>query len=127
MSIYYLLFTIYRGAIQLLRVIVFIRPHRLEAVKSAIAAAGVSGMSVSDVRGTGNSPESGHMLGDGNVIPLPIRSRIEVVIPDELKDEVVDAILQSAQTGESSDGKIFIQKIDTAIRVRTGERGDAAL
>jgi len=111
----------------MIRLLVFIRPHRLEAVKSAIAAAGVSGMSVSDVRGTGNSPESAQWFGDGNVIPLPIRSRIEVVIPDEMKDEVLKAILESAQTGESSDGKIFIQKVETAVRVRTGERGEAAL
>ena len=109
----------------MIRVVVFIRPHRLEQVKSAIAAVGVSGMTVSDVRGTGNSPEASQW--QGQVIALPIRSRIEVVVPDEMKEPVVDAILQSAQTGEASDGKIFIQPVETAIRVRTGERGEAAL
>lgn len=112
----------------MIRILVFIRPHRLEQVKSAIAAIGVSGMTVSDVRGTGNSPEPAQWFaGEGQVIPLPIRSRIEVVIPDEIKDAVVQAILDSAQTGEASDGKIFIQPVETAVRVRTGERGEAAL
>jgi nitrogen regulatory protein P-II 1 len=112
----------------MLRLLVFIRPHRLEQVKSAIAAVGVSGMTVSDVRGTGNSPESTQWFpGEAQVIPLPIRSRIEVVVPDDMKDAVVDAILASAQTGDASDGKIFIQPIETAIRVRTGERGEEAL
>jgi len=112
----------------MLRIILFIRPHRLEQVKSAIAAVGVSGMSVSDVRGTGNSPESSQWLaGEGHLIPLPIRSRIEVVIPAEMKDEVVKAILSSAQTGEPDDGKIFIQPVLDSVRIRTGERGDAAL
>lgn len=112
----------------MIRILVFIRPHRLEQVKSAIAAIGVSGMTVSDVRGTGNSPEPAQWFaGEGQVIPLPIRSRIEVVIPDEIKDAVVQAILDGAQTGEASDGKIFIQPVETAVRVRTGERGEAAL
>lgn len=112
----------------MIRLLLFIRPHRLEQVKSAIAAVGVSGMSVSDVRGTGNSPEASQwMPGDAHVIPLPIRSRIEVIIPDDMKDEVVKAILDAAQTGEPDDGKIFVQRVSDAIRVRTGERGEPAL
>jgi len=112
----------------MLRIILFIRPHRLEQVKSAIAAIGVSGMTVSDVRGTGNSPESGQWLpGEGHVIPLPIQSRIEIVIPDDMKDRTIEAILASAQTGEPSDGKIFIQKVEDAVRIRTGERGETGL
>ena len=110
------------------RIVIFIRPHRLEQVKSAIAAVGVSGMTVSDVRGTGNSPESSQWLpGEGQVIPLPIRSRIEVVVSNEIKDQVVQAIITAAQTGEASDGKIFIQPVSDAVRVRTGERGEVAL
>jgi nitrogen regulatory protein P-II 1 len=106
----------------------FIRSHRLEQVKSAIAAVGVSGMSVSDVRGTGNSPEDAQWsAAEGHVIPLPIRSRIEVVVPDDMKDAVVEAILASAQTGEASDGKVFIQPVEDVIRVRTGERGEEGL
>lgn len=112
----------------MLRLLIFIRPHRLEPIKSAIAALGVSGMSVSDVRGTGNSPEATQWFaGEGNVIPLPIRSRLEVVIPDDMKEPVIEAILQTAQSGEHSDGKIFIEPVADALRVRTGERGETAL
>ncbi len=110
------------------RVIVFIRPHRLEQVKSAISAVGVSGLTVSDVRGTGNSEEAAQWFaGEGSVIPLPIRSRLEVVVPDDMKEAVIEAILNSAQTGEVGDGKIFVQPVETALRIRTGERGEAAL
>jgi nitrogen regulatory protein PII len=112
----------------MLRILVYIRPHRLEPVKSAIAALGISGMTVSDVRGTGNSPEPAQWFaGEGHVIPLPIRSKIEVVIPDELKEPVIEAILSCSQTGDHSDGKIFIEPIMDAIRVRTGERGETGL
>lgn len=110
------------------RVICFIRPHRLEAVKSAIASVGVTGLSVSDVRGTGNSPESTDLLGGNEgVIALPIRSRVEVIADDEVIDSIVDAILQAAQTGDHGDGKIFIEPVLDAIRIRTEERGSAAV
>jgi len=112
----------------MIRVLCYIRPHRLEMVKSAIAALGVSGMNVTDVRGTGNSPESSSWLrGDGSVVPLPIRSRIEVVAPDEMKDEILAAILENAQTGEAGDGKVFVEQVTDAIRIRTEERGEAAV
>jgi len=110
------------------RVTCYIRPHRLEAVKSAITALGVSGLSVSDVRGTGNSPEHTEWLGgDEGLIALPIRSRVEVVAPDHLAEPIVQAIIQSAHTGESGDGKIFLQRIADAIRIRTEERGEVAI
>ncbi len=112
----------------MLRLTIYIRPHRLEQVKSAIAALGVSGMTVSDVRGTGNSPEQTQWFaGEGHVLPLPIRSKLDVVIPDDMKDQVLEAVMSAAQTGEASDGKIFIEPILDAVRVRTGEQGDAAL
>lgn len=112
----------------MMRVTCFIRPHRLEAVKSAIAAVGVSGLSVSDVRGTGNSPEhTDWMGGDEGLIALPIRSRVEVVAPDDLAEPIVTAILETARTGESGDGKIFVERVADAIRIRTEERGDTAI
>jgi nitrogen regulatory protein P-II 1 len=112
----------------LTRVTCFIRPHRLEAVKSAIAALGVSGLSVSDVRGTGNSPEHTEWLGgDEGLVALPIRSRLEVVAPDELAEPIVQAIVESARTGEHGDGKIFLERIADAVRIRTEERGEAAV
>ena len=112
----------------MIRITCYIRPHRLEAVKSAIAALGVSGLSVRDVRGTGNSPESTDYLGgDEGLIALPIRSRVEVVASDDLQEPIVEAILESARTGEHGDGKIFIERVAEASRIRTEERGEAAV
>ena len=112
----------------MIRVVCFIRPHRLEAVKSAIAALGVSGMSVSDVRGSGASPEKTEWLGgDDALIALPIRAKLDVVAEDELKDAIIDAIIENARTGEPGAGKIFVEPILDAIRVRTEERGSAAI
>ena len=71
----------------MIRITCIIRPHRLEQVKSAIAALGVSGLNVSDVRGTGNSDEHAAWFGgEEHLIALPIKSKIEVVALDELKD-----------------------------------------
>lgn len=112
----------------MLRVLCYIRPHRLEAVKSAVAAIGVSGMTVSDVRGTGNSPETTDWLGGSDgLVALPIRSKLEVVIADEIMEEVLTAIQDAAQTGEPGDGKIFIEPVADAVRIRTQERGDEAI
>ncbi|MFZ4508527.1 MAG: P-II family nitrogen regulator [Fimbriimonas sp.] len=112
----------------MIRVICFVRPHRLEAVKSAIAALGVSGLTVCEVRGTGNSPEApGFFSGDPNLIALPIRSRLEVVASAEFQEPIIQAILEQGQTGESGDGKIFVEPILDAVRVRTDERGIAAI
>jgi nitrogen regulatory protein P-II 1 len=110
------------------RITAFIRPHRLEQVKSAVAALGVSGMNVADVRGTGNSQETAQWFaGEGQVIALPIRARIEVVVNDDLRDSVVDAIVENARTGEPGDGKLFVEEVADALRVRTGERGVSAV
>lgn len=112
----------------MVRITCYIKPHKLEAVKSAIAATGVSGMTVSDVRGKGNSEETTAWFGgDESLMALPIRSRLMVVAPDELQVAIVSAILESAQTGESGDGKIFVEMVQDALRVRTQERGDVAL
>lgn len=112
----------------MIRIVCYIRPHKLEAVKSAISAVGVSGLSVSDVRGTGNSEETpGWFGGEQQLIALPIRSKLEVVVPDELKEDIVQAILDQVQSGEAGDGKIFVEPIIDAIRVRTEERGPEAI
>lgn len=110
------------------RLTCYIRPHRLEAVKSAVAALGVSGMTVSDVRGAGNSPEQTQWFGGSEtLIALPVRSKIEVVVSDYLVEDLVGAVVENARTGEPGDGKIFVERIVDAVRVRTQERGEAAL
>src|SRR5579862_1759345 len=110
----------------MVRVTAYIKPHRLEQVKSAIAAIGVTGMSVADVRGTGNSPDESPIVGSG-VVALPIRARIEVVAPDESVEEILQAISQSAHTGAHDDGKVFVERVADAVRIRTLERGDTAV
>jgi nitrogen regulatory protein P-II 1 len=112
----------------MIRLTCYIRPHKLEGVKSAIAALGVSGMSVTDTRGTGNSPETSTWFGgEQQLIAMPIRSKVEVVAHDEQQEEILEAILQHARTGEPGDGKIFVERIADAIRIRTEERGQDAI
>jgi nitrogen regulatory protein P-II 1 len=112
----------------MVRITAFLRPHKLEEVKTAIAMHDISGMSVSDVRGCGNSPERPALFaGQEMLIALPVRSKVVVVVPDELVEPIVDAIVASARTGEPGDGKVFIERMHDAIRVRTGERGEAAV
>jgi nitrogen regulatory protein P-II 1 len=112
----------------MIRITCYIRPHRLEQVKSAIAVLGISGMNVSDARGAGNSPEkSAWPAGEEHIVALPIKSKVEVVAPDDLQEALIEAIVENAWTGEPGDGKVFVERVADAIRVRTGERGDAAV
>ncbi len=110
------------------RITCCIRPHRLEEVKTALSRIAISGMTVTDVRGSGNNPETPSMLASQQIlISMPLRSQIEVVVPDDLVDEVVHAMIASAQTGEPGDGKIFLERVQEALRIRTSERGDDAV
>lgn len=110
------------------RVEAIIRPVRFEAVKEALNEIGVSGMTVTDVRGFGR--QQGHTekyRGSTYTINLLPKIKIEVVVPDDRAEEVVSAILESAHTGEIGDGKIFIADVEEVVRIRTGERGESAL
>ena len=112
----------------MIRVTCYIRPHKLEAVKSALSLLGISGMSVSETRGTGNSEETSAWFGgQEQLVALPIRSRIQVVAASELQEEIIEAVLANAQTGQSGDGKIFIEPVIDAVRIRTEERGTEAI
>ena len=105
-----------------------IRPHLLDAVKNALREIDVKGMTVSEVQGYGR--QSGHTetyRGAEYQIDFIPKVKIEILVPDELEDAVVQAISKSAQTGKFGDGKIFIIPIADVIRIRTGERGEAAL
>lgn len=110
------------------RVIAYIRPHRLEEVKSALALLPISGLTVSDARGSGNHPEEPiSFMGKTMAIPMPNRSRVEVVVPANLREAVVQAIVQAARTGEPGDGKIFIEPIESALRIRNRDRDTEAV
>ena len=110
----------------MVKITALIRPHQLDAVKTAIADVGIGGMQVNDVRGSGNGPDRSSLLG-GRVSAFPMRSKITVVVHDELRQAVVDAILAHARTGQPGDGKIFIEPMADVVRIRTKERGDLAL
>src|SRR5215467_10753910 len=105
-----------------------IRPIKLDEVKIALGEIGVTGMSVSDVRGSGR--QQGHresFRGVSYAITLPMKLKLEIVARDEDVEQIVDTIERHARTGESGDGKIFVLPMEDAIRVRTEERGDEVL
>lgn len=110
------------------RITAYVKPHRLEETKAAIADLGIGGMTVSDVRGCGNSPEHPSYLGGEQVlIQLPMRSKLMVVAEDALVEPIISAIISNNQTGKDGDGKIFVEDMVDAVRCRTKERGEAAL
>lgn len=105
-----------------------IKPFKLDEVKQALSDIGVQGMTVSEVKGFGR--QKGHKelyRGAEYVVEFLPKVKLELVVPEAKLRPVVDAITQAARTGKIGDGKIFVSKIDEAIRIRTGESGDAAL
>ena len=105
-----------------------IRPHLLGAVRTALQEVDVHGMTISEVQGYGR--QRGHTetyRGAEYQIEFVPKIKVEVTIPDDIEDFVVNAVLRSAHTGKFSDGKIFLIPIDDVIRIRTEERGEAAL
>jgi nitrogen regulatory protein P-II 1 len=110
------------------RIEAIIRPIRFEAVKEALNDIGVYGMTITDVRGFGR--QQGHTekyRGSTYTLNLLPKIKLEIVVPDERVEEVVSVIIEAAQTGEIGDGKIFIADVLDTVRIRTGERGEAAL
>ncbi len=109
-------------------VIAVIKPFKLEEVRDALTAIGVHGMTVTEVKGYGR--EKGHMeiyRGAEYAVNFLPKVRIEVAVPSDQADKVVEAISASAKTGQIGDGKIFIASLDQAMRIRTGETGTDAL
>lgn len=105
-----------------------IRPIKIDEVKDALASIGVIGMTVSDVRGYGHQRgRTEKYRGNTYVVNLLPKVKIEVVVPDNRAEEVVEIVTAAAQTGEIGDGKIFVADVEQAVRIRTGERGEAAL
>jgi nitrogen regulatory protein P-II 1 len=105
-----------------------IRPHLLDAVRNALQEADVRGMTISEVQGYGR--QRGHTetyRGAEYQIEFIPKLKLEVIIPDDIEDSVVQAITKTARTGKFGDGKIFITQLDDVLRIRTGERGEAAL
>jgi nitrogen regulatory protein PII len=105
-----------------------IKPFKLDEVRAALADLGVSGMTVTEVKGFGR--QRGHTelyRGAEYVVDFVPKARIEVAVRSDMVDRVVDAIVQAARTGKVGDGKIFISDLDRVVRIRTGETDHAAL
>lgn len=105
-----------------------IRPIKIDEVKAALESIGIVGMTVADVRGYGKQRgRTEKYRGNTYVVNLLPKVKIEIIVPDERAEEVVEIALAAAQTGEVGDGKIFVSHVEQAVRIRTGERGDSAL
>ena len=105
-----------------------IKPFKLDDVKDALHEVGVSGMTVTEVKGFGR--QKGHTelyRGAEYVIDFLPKVKIEVVVEESLVDNVVEAIASAARTGRIGDGKIFVSSVDQAIRIRTGDKGADAI
>ena len=112
----------------MLKIEAILQPSKLDAVKDALLEAGIEGMTILEARGHGR--QKGHTefyRGREYTVDLLPKVKLEMVVTDELKDKVVQAILSAARTGHIGDGKIFISKIEDAIRIRNDERGETAL
>ena len=105
-----------------------IKPFKLDEVKEALHEVGVSGITVTEAKGFGR--QKGHTelyRGAEYVVDFLPKVKLEVVVDDSLADRVVEAITSAAQTGRIGDGKIFVIPVETAVRIRTGERGADAI
>ena len=105
-----------------------IKPFKLDEVKEGLNAAGLSGLTVSEVKGFGR--QKGHTelyRGAEYVVDFLPKVKLEIIVREEQVAAVVDTIQQAAQTGRIGDGKIFVHPIEEVIRIRTGERGEDAL
>ena len=105
-----------------------IKPFKLEAVKEALTAIGVEGMTVTEVKGFGR--QKGHTeiyRGSEYTVDFLPKAKIEIAVTDDMKEKVIAAIAAGAKTGKIGDGKIFVTPLDEVIRIRTEEHGDAAV
>lgn len=105
-----------------------VKPFKLDEVREALAAVGVSGLTVTEVKGFGR--QKGHTelyRGAEYVVDFLPKIKIEIAVKDDQVDSCLDAIQESANTGRIGDGKIFVSKLEQVIRIRTGETGEDAL
>jgi len=106
----------------------FIKPHMLSKVTRALQRMeGLTGMSVTDVRGFGRGRAKGTPRGDDDLLDYSLRMKIEIFCKDEYVEEVVSLIEKTAHTGLRGDGKIFVTPVEMVVRISTGERGEQAI
>jgi nitrogen regulatory protein P-II 1 len=110
------------------RIEAYIRVNKLEEVKDALEEAGIYGLSVEQVRGYGRQfGRTDKYRGSTYALNLLPKLKVEAVVKDEDLEEAIEAIVKASKTGEIGDGKIFVSDVTDAVRIRTGERGEAAL
>ena len=105
-----------------------VRPHVLDAVKAALQELGVAGMTITEVKGFGR--QKGHTevyRGSEYKVDFLPKLKLEVVVSDEIADKVLEVLVKAAATGRFGDGKVFVTTLSEVVRIRTGERGEAAL
>jgi nitrogen regulatory protein PII len=105
-----------------------VRPHLLDAVKTALQDVGIVGMTVTEVKGFGR--QKGHTetyRGSEYQVDFLPKVKIEVAVTAEILERVIEAIVRSGKTGKFGDGKVFVTNLEDAVRIRTGERGEEAL
>jgi len=105
-----------------------VKPFKLDQVREALADVGVNGLTVTDVKGFGR--QKGHTevyRGAEYVVDFLPKIKIEAVVPNDLSERAVEAIVNAARTGRIGDGKIFVRDIEQVIRIRTGETGESAI
>ena len=105
-----------------------IKPFKLDDVRESLSDIGISGMTITEVRGFGR--QKGHTelyRGAEYMVDFLPKVTLEVVVPDELVDQCIEAIIETAQTGKIGDGKIFVYNVERAIRIRTGEENEDAI
>ena len=105
-----------------------IKPFRLDEVKDKLTSVGISGMTISEVKGFGR--QKGHTelyRGAEYTVDFLPKVKVEVLVPDDLAPKAIEAIMDSAQTGKIGDGKIFVTSVEEVIRIRTKERGEEAI
>jgi nitrogen regulatory protein P-II 1 len=105
-----------------------IKPFKLDDVREALSEIGVQGMTVTEVKGFGRTGGKKEVYrGSAYVVDFVPKVKIDIVVPDNMVSDVIDAIEKSAKTGRIGDGKIFVVPVEEAVRIRTGERGEDAI
>jgi nitrogen regulatory protein P-II 1 len=125
-TVYFILY--FNGGGNMKKVEAIIKPFKLDEVKDALTKLGIYGMTITEVKGFGR--QKGHVevyRGTEYEVNFIPKIKIEVVVPDAIISKVIDVILEKAKTGNIGDGKIFIFSLEDVIRIRTGERGEAAI
>ena len=105
-----------------------VKPFKLEEVKDALGSIGISGMTVTEVKGFGR--QKGHTeiyRGSEYTVDFLPKLKVEMVVPDDQADGAVDAIVKAAKTGKIGDGKVFLTNVEEAVRIRTEEKGEKAI